>query len=276
MTLTITTQYLVIQSISPAKLVADATATKRPGEHLYKPAQNIGDLNMSKTWIKPLAASLLATLAVSTTAFADTIIFSDNFNNYTGNQYGNQPGTGLALSYSGSLPLWNSSGLHAVHAVNFGADYAATLYGNNVLTLKTAVAANVAGQQYQVSFDTGPSVYLALYQGSNSTDGINVGVLRNNNSVLSSYNALAGAWSTGPNAQDLHHVSFSYVGDGSGDVVFRLGTINPGADRFGGAVDNFTVSTAAVPEPSTYAMFGLGLALLVGMQRRRAGQAKRA
>ena len=125
---------------------------------------------------------------------------TNTFDNYTGgNQNALQPGTGLPLSFGGSIPGWSASGGNAVHAVNFGSsNFAVTLYNDNVLTLNSGINANAAGVQYRVAFNAGPSVYTNLAQATQATDGVVVSLLRDDNSVLATYTVLPGAWVTGP------------------------------------------------------------------------------
>ena len=63
-------------------------------------------------------------------------------------------------------------------------------------------------------------------------------------------------------------VPTSAIGDGS-TFYFRWADPDDGGSDHGMAIDNFSVAFTLVPEPSTYAMIGLGGLLLVGMQRFR-------
>jgi fibronectin-binding autotransporter adhesin len=170
-------------------------------------------------------------------------IFHENFNSYSnGNQNSLQPGTGLQLSYGGNVPGWARSGFNAVHAVNLGGgDFAPSFYKDNTITTASTIAANDAGVGYLVTFDAAPSVYFILGQATLSNDGLIVKLLRGDNTVLATHSVLPGAWVTGADAQDLSPYSFSYVGDGSGPVRLEVSTVNPTADRFGGAIDNVSI-----------------------------------
>lgn len=220
--------------------------------------------------INKAAAALVFSTCAASGALADTVLFSENFNSYyNGIQNALQPGTGLQLSYGGSVPNWTNYGGHSVHAVNFGANFAVTFINDNTLTLNTGIAANAAGQKYAVSFDAGPSVYAALSQATGANDGLVISVLRGNSSVLAQSTVLPGAWVPGSNAQALYGYSFNYIGDGNGDVRLRISSLYQNA-HFGGAVDNMQV--ASVPEPSTYMMMGIGLLALAGARRMRRGR----
>ena len=76
---------------------------------------------------------------------------------------------------------------------------------------------------------------------------------------------LPGAW-----AGDITLVadSFEYVGDGSGDVRLRIGPSAFNSGRFGGTIDNISVSNT-VPEPSTLILAALALIGLAGCRWRR-------
>jgi hypothetical protein len=107
---------------------------------------------------------------------------------------------------------------------------------------------------YTVSLDVGPSVWSSASQASNSRDGLIIYVLRADNSVLYSNTQISGAWDGTSTAQTLTPRTFSYVGDGSGPIRLRIGTIFYRADRFGGAVDNIRIEnspTTCAPTSST-------------------------
>ena len=64
--------------------------------------------------------------------------------------------------------------------------------------------------------------------------------------------------------------NFNITGDVGVPVTFRVyGYGGTSANAGNWRVDDLSLSAAAVPEPSTYAMVGLGAALLVGIQRFR-------
>lgn len=180
-------------------------------------------------------------------------IFSEDFNSIIQTNTGSQADTGLTVGAWDTLAGWTSEGTNAVHDVDLVAgsakDIAASFYSNNVITMSTGVAANTAGASYTVSLEVGPSVWAAAYQASTSADGLIIYVLRPDNSVLYSSTQKSGAWNGTSAAQTLTPRSFSYVGDGTGLVRLRIGTIFPNADRFGGAIDNIEIESS----PSTCA-----------------------
>ncbi len=183
-------------------------------------------------------------------------LFSDGFDDFTapvGNFNGLQFESGLEVAFGGSLPKWTQSGGGAVHAVNRIAppppptpDYAVMIWQDNVIEMDSAIAgSNGAGQRYQVSFDASPAVYQAPSQTTSDEDGLLVEVLRADGSILATHEYLPGAWE---GDIELASVLFEYTGDGSGDVRFRVGPSNFNSGRFGGAIDNLTLSSlAAMP-----------------------------
>lgn len=217
-------------------------------------------------------ACVAAGLVVAAGAAQAAAIYSEDFNSYTGgSQNASQPGTGLALSYGGSLPSWVSGGFHSVHAVDLGAgNYAISLFADNVITQASGIQAGAAGRSYRVSFDAGASVYDLPEQATQVSDRLVVNVLREDDTVLATYMVPPSAWETGPDAQALTSYSFTYTGDGSGAVRFQIKTYNSELNgispRFGGAIDNLSVS--AVPEPGTLALALLGVAGIGGCRRR--------
>jgi len=113
----------------------------------------------------------------------------------------------------------------------------------NILTQIAAISgSNDGGTTYDVNFVASPSVYQQGAQASTAAEGVLIEVLRVDNSVLTSYTSLPGAW-----AGDMAFVAdgFQYIGDGTGDIRFRLSPSNPGVGRFGSAVDDLTLDQAA-------------------------------
>lgn len=229
-----------------------------------------------------------------TTAGVPGLLFSETFNGYSGTFNGGQFETSLAVGHTGSLPGWSKTGAGTVHAVDHAnvnpnivapRDFAVMIFGGgnvaqqNIITLSSAIAgSNVLGTEYELSFDASPAVYQAGSQATNSTDGLLVELLRAlDNTVLHSFTHLPGAWPGGAGSFDLDLVTFNYTGDGTGDLIIRIG---PGgtagsSNRFGGAIDNVTLTAlaAVIPEPSTCVLAIVGFAFL---QRRRSVASDRA
>ena len=113
----------------------------------------------------------------------------------------------------------------------------------NSLTLKSGISANQDGQEYRVSFIAGPSVWAGPSQASANLDGLLVQVLRKDETVLAYHVYRPSYWSGAPDAQKLTGDSFTYTGDGSGDVTLHI-TASNYTGRFGGAIDDLKVHEA--------------------------------
>ena len=113
----------------------------------------------------------------------------------------------------------------------------------NVLTLEKPIAANEQGQQYELSFQAGPSVWSAAAQQTTATDGLQIDLLRDNGSVLAGFRHLPGPWSGAKDAQQLQPVRFTYQGDGSGKIRIRITAAQPGNSKFGGAIDDVKITS---------------------------------
>ena len=112
----------------------------------------------------------------------------------------------------------------------------------------------VAGSTYDLSFAY--SARPGVITGSNPIqvlwNGIGITTVTANGSNLSD--------------NDWHVFNYTVTGTGSDTLTFRAIGVN---DSLGGSLDAVTV-TAAVPEPSTYAMMFLGLGLIgASLSRRR-------
>lgn len=220
-------------------------------------------------------AVCLASLFIGA-AQAETIAFFD-LNGITGGQVdsGTQYQTGYSITYNADLTGWSKSGLNTVHALQITpSNWALMVYSGydvpsaNVYTLNSTFAANALGVRYWVSYDIAPTVYVNSGQATQAGDALRISVLNGSNAVVAYNDVAPGAWM---GSQAFHKAYFSYLGDGTGDVKLQITTANPGNGYFAGAVDNisFESTQPAVPEPSTYALLGLGLAGLAALKLRR-------
>lgn len=203
------------------------------------------------------------------------VIFAENFNGITG---GNQNGTQFEqpanlVRFVAVLSGWTAGGDSAIHAVDLGGtgDLAPMFWTGsspgtqNSITLNTGVAANAAGISYTVAFEIAPAVYQEGSQATATGDLLRFVVLNPANTVVGLFDVGPSAWA---GSVAFAPSGFSYLGDGSGDVRFQITTPTAGNGRFGGAVNNFSVTAA--PEPSTVAALGLGLVAVAFWRRRKA------
>ena len=180
------------------------------------------------------------------------ILSTNNMNTITSAVFnGGQYQSNLVVAYAGNLAGWTEAGSSTVCLVDisnvYGSatntpNYAIMFWVDNVITQTTAVSnSNVTGTQYTVNYKAGPAVYQASGQATQATasDGIVFEVLRANNTVLATSTYLPGAWAGYPT---LTPSSFTYTGDGSGDVRVRIKTVSSGTGRFGGCVDDVVIS----------------------------------
>jgi len=212
------------------------------------------------------------------------ILSTNNMNNVTsGNFNGGQYQSNLVVAYAGNLAGWDEAGDSTVHIVDssnvYGSatntpNYAIMFISNNVITQTTAVSnSNVTGSQYTVNFKAGPAVYqFSSSQATQATasDGIVFEILRANNTVLATSTYLPGAWAGYPT---LTPSSFTYTGDGSGDVRVRIKTVSSSTGRFGGCVDDVVISGPALSSSSvltisgnTATIIGAGTATILATQ----------
>lgn len=110
----------------------------------------------------------------------------------------------------------------------------------NALLLDTGISANKAGCKYRVSFSAGASVWAGASQATGTSDGLLLQVLRTDGTVLAFHVHRTSGWSGQANAQKLSQSSFTYTGDGSGDVTIYI-TSSDFTGRFSGAIDDILV-----------------------------------
>ena len=113
----------------------------------------------------------------------------------------------------------------------------------NVLTLQAGIAANEKGRHYAVNFHAAPSSWADASQQTTAADGLQIDILRPDGNLLAGFRHDPGPWMSTRDAQTLKPGTFSYEGDGSGDIRIRITSANPGSGRFGGAVDDVTVNS---------------------------------
>ena len=225
---------------------------------------------MKHKFLNNLLACLILPITLFTNASIAEIIFEEDFNDFSGgtSHNGAQFQSGLDLNVGLTFQGWGNDGRsHGVILDNTnGANMAAMIWVNHALTLNSGISdSNIAGTSYDLSFQMSAAVYAIGTQTTTADDGMYFDILRTDGSMLASQLFKPGAWTGNISFQNA---SLNYIGDGSGDVRIRVrSSLQDG--HFSGAVDNLTLhqdGTTDVPEPSTLAIFTLGI---MGLTSRR-------
>jgi len=225
------------------------------------------------------ASGILACL--SGTAGATTI-FTEDFNAITGLGLNGGPvgqvTTTHDIGFGGNLAGWSKAGAGTIHAVDTAntwpgptanlQNWGVMIWQDNVITQTIGITgSNTLGTQYGIDFLAAGAVYEVAGQvNTGTTDNLLIEVLRASDSaVLHSFNHTPAA-PVGVGNLGLLPVNFGYTGDGSGDILFRIGPGNAGQGRFQGTIDDLSLSV--IPEPSSFVLCGLGgLALMLRRKR---------
>ena len=212
------------------------------------------------------------------------VLFTETFDINGGTLNGGPNGqvtTTHDLVFNAALTGWTNSGTSTIHGVDTAntwtggvvttspRNWGVMIWANalNVITQSAGIASsNTVGQDYRIDFLGGYANYQASSQANDgTTDGLKIEVLRaSDNAILHTFNQVVGNTASGGNLQ-FDPYNFTYTGDSSGDIKFRVSGINAGASRFQGTIDNLQLSS--IPEPSTTLLGGLGV-LLIFLRRR--------
>ena len=249
------------------------TLTLAPGDIDLMPltdGSGIGSLTLNPGPDETTTYTLTATRGTSANTAGATrsvidpnALFFEDFESFTappGNFNGDpsgQVGTGLDLAFSGSLAGWNKAGAGTVHIVDSAnlwsaggpinpRNFAVMIWQDNIITQAAGIAgSNDLGTGYVVDFLAAPAVYELPSQATGASEGILIEVLRSSDdTVLHSFVHQPGAFAGNPGDLGLSLGSFTYTGDGSGDIKFRIAPSALGSGRFGGAIDDLQLSIA--------------------------------
>jgi uncharacterized protein YjbI with pentapeptide repeats len=179
-----------------------------------------------------------------------TILSTNNMNNVTGGSFtGGQYQSNLKVAVGVDLVGWTEDGTnHIVDIANTVGqtntpNYVMMFWYTHTITQTTAVSdSNILNTIYTVNFKAGPAVYQNGTQatGGTASDGIVFEILRANDTVLATSTYLPGAWAGYPT---LTASSFTYTGDGTGNIRMRIKPAASGTGRFYGCVDDVVISS---------------------------------
>jgi len=202
--------------------------------------------------------SLISGICVALCASAGAQIFSEDFNGITGLDVNGDPDgqvtTTHELGFGGSLAGWINAGGGTIHAVDTAntwpgptanpQNWGVMLWQDNIITQTAGIAgSNDGGTMYSIDFLAAGAVYEAPSEINNgTTDGLKIEVLRASDSaILHTFNHLT-AQPVGVGNLGLLPVNLGYTGDGSGDILFRIGPGNANQGRFQGTIDDLALS----------------------------------
>ena len=202
-------------------------------------------LGLPVTALAVLAGCLLTCGAVA----GEEPIFTEAFTGETdliGTDH--QAQTYLPVTLAHDLPGWEKQGddMPAHYVEQYPGNWALMLVANrpgqNLFTQAESVDANEADRTYTVSFDIGPGVYAALSQATATGDQIAVELLRPDGSTLAKQLVTPGPW---VGKLTLSNHTFTYRGDGSGPLRFRISPVYTLGVRFFGTIDHLQVFASA-------------------------------
>jgi hypothetical protein len=179
-------------------------------------------------------------------------LFVEQFQGLQGSGSGTQVGTKRPLKHSARLRGWTAHGFNAIHAVQrsdktWALQVLAAGRGDNMLTLNTGFRANEDGRRYAVTFEAGPTVYQDPGQATLENDRVMIELLRPDGSVLKKLLVAPGAWR---GKEAFTKDTFSYEGDGSGDLRLRISPVPTRDTRFAGAISHIQVFRSGEEAPA--------------------------
>jgi len=198
---------------------------------------------------KPLKAMTVAAPFGRLAGILKPAIFTEDFNSEAKPIGRNrQAQSSLPVRHGHELPGWSKLGadMPAHWVEQYPGNWVFMLVANraaqNVYTQNQGFEANNKGHVYTVSFDAGPAVYAAISQATAAADQIAVELLRPDGTVLKKHLVTPGKWS---GRLRLQNHTFTYRGDGSGPLRFRISPVYTSGIRFFGAIDHLQVFASA-------------------------------
>lgn len=111
---------------------------------------------------------------------------------------------------------------------------------SNVVTLRRPIDANQSGKKYTVDFVVAPTTWADTSQATTADDAVEVRIIRSDTTVLAIHSVHARPWDVTADDHRFEQTSFSYRGDGTGDVKIQIRPRHA-TTRFAGAVDDLSI-----------------------------------
>ena len=196
-----------------------------------------------------LAIAAAAALALAAGQAQALIIFSDDFNNAT---YGQNVSPAGWTTTGGTVDSLGPGYFDGLCTAAAGVDaYCVDLDGST----------GNAGLSLQGFTLNGGTTYTAMFQLAGSQRG-------DTNTVAVNFGSINGSYTlTSP----TDFTTFSLVFTPTTTGTYNLSFENNGGDNLGALLDNVSISTAAIPEPATWAMLIAGFGAAGAVLRRRRG-----
>lgn len=191
-----------------------------------------------------ITATLLFLCMTSANA---ALIFQDNFGSGGNATYGTGTTVGNWYVASGNVDFWNFGGPFAGYAVDLGGTNA------NGTIQTTGLFSFTAGTTYELSFLLGNNT------NPNGNNGLIYGLLSFNDFIKTITDI------SNLSASNVQTVTYTFLATSDFDAKLFFTTTGP-ADNSGAIVDDVTLRTVDVPEPSSLALLGLAL---LGLRRFR-------
>jgi len=138
-----------------------------------------------------------------------------------------------------SLAGWQASGASAIHAVYKNPKYAVMIWsgGPNTIISPTIHSSNILGAVYVFSALIAPAVYANWYEGTTWSDQLRIDIVNaNTGALIKRMDIYSGAYDSP--YWDFKSTSFSYTGDGTGDIKIKITAAAASTGRFAGAISD--------------------------------------
>ena len=169
------------------------------------------------------------------------IIFFESFSGLTaGTEYlaANQHASFYPVRCCGaSLPRWEAYGDSVIYWVYKNPKYAVMIWsgGPNTIISPTILSSNILGAVYVFDALIGPAVYANWDEGTIGSDQLRIEITTAiSGALIKRVDLYSGAYDSP--SWDFHRASFSYIGDGTGDITIKITAAAASTGRFAGAI----------------------------------------